>query len=175
MVEVQTCLIGLFFNAFGVNAAPADGHPEHRVAHLGQQGDVLLIAVIKIHRLLVGVIIALCHHRLCSCRAGHHTRQSFDAAVRHLIGFHTGCRCRACCDHVGQGWAAAAGIPAALVLVGGGRSSPEKSFRECTHGRLPPYFKTVSSGSPAFTVWPAISTTSAYWSASVTSTGVSRE
>jgi len=36
MVELQTCLIGFLLGSFGINTAPADGHTEHRIAHLCQ-------------------------------------------------------------------------------------------------------------------------------------------
>ena len=58
-------------------------------AHLTQQGDVLLVVVVKIGRLVVGVKDAILQDVLCAL--GQHTAHHRDlalGAVRHLIVGH---------------------------------------------------------------------------------------
>ena len=54
-IEVETRLIRLLLDALGEDATPGDGHAEHLEAHLGKEGDVLLIAMIEVDAVVVGI------------------------------------------------------------------------------------------------------------------------
>ena len=48
VVEVQAFLVGFGVVAVREDAAPRDGEPEDREAHLGEQRDVLGVAVVEV-------------------------------------------------------------------------------------------------------------------------------
>ena len=112
LVEGQTGLVGLGLVTVGENTGPGQAHAEGLKAHLGKEGDVLLVVVIEVDgsvRRIIMVGIAFEHLEV--------TEADREAvlAVR---------------DHVHVGQAAAIHIVSALALVGSRRAAPQEVFTE---------------------------------------------
>ena len=102
IVELQACLVGLRLVPVGENAGPGDGGAEALEAHLGQEGDVLFVAVVELDALMVGVILA----------------------GQHAFGDFTGHAVAACGHDVSHADALAAFLPAAFQLMGSYGAAP---------------------------------------------------
>ncbi|MPM68843.1 hypothetical protein SDC9_115778 [bioreactor metagenome] len=103
VVERQTGLVGLGLVPLREDAAPGDREAEDREAHLGEQRDVVAIAMVEVDALEFEVV------------GGRFIGGRGHDAVRH---------------HVLDGRALAVDVPGALQLVGGGRAAPQESFGE---------------------------------------------
>ena len=112
LVEGQAGLVGLSLVAVGEDAGPGQAHAEGLKAHLGKEGDVLLVVVIEIDAGLRGVVIAVLEVEHLA-PAGDH-RIALGAVRRHV--------------HVGQ--AAAIHVVSALALVGSRRAAPQEVCTE---------------------------------------------
>ena len=131
VVKLHTRCIGFLFQARGVQAAPVDGEPEGLEAHFTEEGDVLFVVVVEVDALVAGVVIALEAAEGASLRgiqAEHEVRMDFAVGglVSHLPGTFLG----APGADIGRGRPLAACVPAALKLVGGSGTAPEKVFRK---------------------------------------------
>ena len=58
VVELQALLVGLELVALGEDARPSDGGAEALEAHLGEELDVAVVAMIEVDGLVVGVALA---------------------------------------------------------------------------------------------------------------------
>ena len=112
LVEGQAGLVGLSLVAVGEDAGPGQAHAEGLKAHLGKEGDVLLVVVIEIDAGLRGVVIAVLEVEHLALAGDH--RIALGAVRRHV--------------HVGQ--AAAIHVVSALALVGSRRAAPQEVFTE---------------------------------------------
>ena len=112
VVEGDALLVGGRLVALGEDAGPLDGGAQRPEAHLGKEGDVLLVVMIEVDRLVVGVVLARQH------AVGDATRGVRDVVARG--------------HHVGNGHAFAALVPAALDLVRGQRAAPQEVLAQ-TH------------------------------------------
>ena len=116
VVEGETGLVGLGVVAVGEDAAPADGHAEHVEAHLREQRDVLLVAVVEVDAVMVGIELV-----------------GIDLEgdlARPLVG--------AAREVVVDGRTAAVCVPGTLELVGGRGPAPEEALGEnCCHDGIP--------------------------------------
>ena len=139
VVEVQALLVRLGLHARGEDAAPGDGHAEQLDAHLAQKRDVLGVAVVEVDGIVIGVVLALDHVELGALGQRGKHRAAAGGAVGQAIG-HGAQRLDAAARRaIALGHAAAALIPTALVLVSGGRATPQKVLREHRHG----YFLSI--------------------------------
>ncbi len=112
VVEGKAGLVGLLVVAVGEDAAPRDGHAEHVEAHLGEEGDVLLVVVVEVDAVVVGV----------------------ELVGVDVQGDLAGLLVGAAHEVVVDRGAAAVDVPGALELVGGGGAAPEEALREnCCH------------------------------------------
>ena len=112
LVEGQAFLVGLRLVAVGEDAAPADGQAVGLEAHLGEQRDVLLVAVVHVDGGLCRVVIAVLE-------------------IEHLaLSGHDRPACLAVRDHIDVGQAAATLVVRALALVGGRRAAPQEPIRK---------------------------------------------
>ena len=111
VVELQTLLIGFRFPAVGEDAGPVDGGAEGLEAHLGKQGDILLVVVVKIDRLMAGV-------QTIRVDGGGHP-------LGHGVG--------TVGAHIGHAGALAVHIPCALKLVGSTGAAPQEIIAENAH------------------------------------------
>ncbi len=116
LVEGEAGLVGGFLVAVGEDARPGDGHAEGLEAHLGEEGDVLLVVVIEVDAGLGGVVVAVLE-------------------VEHLaLAGNDGEAVLAVRGHVDVGEAAAVHVVGALALVRGGRAAPEEAVGEALGG-----------------------------------------
>ena len=111
VVEGQARLVGLGVVAVGEDAAPGDGHAEHVEAHLGEQGDVLLVVVVEVDAVVVGI---------------KHVRLDVDRDLARLLVAAAG-------EVVIDRGPAAIDVPSALELVGGRGAAPIETLGEL-HG-----------------------------------------
>ena len=108
IVEGEAGLVGLGVVAVGEDAAPGDGHAEHVEAHLGEQRDILLVAMVEIDAVMVGVeAVGVDVDR-------NLTRLLVAAAQEMVVDRRT----------------AAVHVPSALKLVGGGGATPIETLGE---------------------------------------------
>ena len=111
VVELQTLLIGFRFPAVGEDAGPVDGGAEGLEAQLGKQGDILLVVVVEIDRLMAGV-------QTVRVDGGGHP-------LGHGVG--------TVGAHIGHAGALAVHIPCALKLVGSTGAAPQEIIAENAH------------------------------------------
>ena len=107
VIKTQPRLVRLGLIPQREDARPGDGGAKTLEAHLGKQCDVVSVAVVEIHRLVVGV--AMTGLNLVG-----------DDAL-HPVG--------AAGEHIDDAEPLAALIPAPFYLVGGDRPPPQKVFR----------------------------------------------
>ena len=112
LVEGQASLVGLGLVAVGEDAGPRQAHAEGLKAHLGKEGDVLLVVVIEIDAGLRGIVIAVLEVEHLALAGDH--RIALGAVRSHV--------------HVGQ--AAAVHVVGALALVSSRRAAPQEVFTE---------------------------------------------
>ena len=112
LVESQTGLVGLSLVAIGEDAGPGQAHAEGLKAHLGKEGDVLLVVVVEIDAGLRGIVIAVLEVEHLALAGDH--RITLGAVRGHV--------------HVCQ--AAAVHVVGALALVGSRRAAPQEVFTE---------------------------------------------
>lgn len=112
LVEGQASLVGLGLVAVGENASPSQAHAEGLKAHLGKEGDVLLVMVIEIDAGLRGIVIAVLEVEHLALAGDH--RIALGAVRSHV--------------HVGQ--AAAVHVVGALALVGSRCAAPQEVITE---------------------------------------------
>ena len=111
VVELEARLVGGGLVAVGVDASPGDGGAEALEAHLGKEGDVLLIMVVEVDGFVVGVVFA-----------------GQDA-----VGDTAGMGVVAGGDDIHDAQALAAFAVGAFQLVSGDRAAPQEIFAEA-HG-----------------------------------------
>ena len=111
VVELQTLFVGLGLHAGGEDTGPVDGGAEGLEAHLGKEGNVLLVVVVEVDRLMAGVQPVRADgggdplgHRMGT--VGAHIRHAGTLAVH---------------------------IPCTLELVGGTGAAPQKVIAENAH------------------------------------------
>ena len=112
LVEVQASLVRLGLVAVGEDAGPRKAHAEGLKAHLGKEGDVLLVMVIEIDAGLRGIVIAVLEVEHLALAGDH--RIALGAVRSHV--------------HVGK--AAAVHVVGALALVGSRRAAPQEVITE---------------------------------------------
>lgn len=112
LVEGQASLVGLGLVTVGEDAGPRQAHAEGLKAHLGKEGDVLLVMVIEIDAGLRGIVIAVLEVEHLALAGDH--RIALGAVRSHV--------------HVGQ--AAAVHVVGALALVGSRRAAPQEVITE---------------------------------------------
>ena len=112
LVEGQASLVGLGLVTVGEDAGPSQAHTEGLKAHLGKEGDVLLVVVIEIDAGLRGIVIAVLEVEHLALAGDH--RIALGAVRSHV--------------HVGQ--AAAVHVVGALALVGSRRAAPQEVITE---------------------------------------------
>ena len=113
VVELQAGFVGGRLVAVGEDAGPGDGGAEALEAHLGKEGDVLFVVVVKVDGVVVGVVLA----------------------GQHAVGDPAGVGVVAGGDHVHDAQALAALAVGALQLMGGHSAAPQEIFAEA-HGRF---------------------------------------
>ena len=134
LVEGQAGLVGLGLVAVGEDAGPGQAHAEGLKAHLGKEGDVLLVVMVKIDAGLGGVVIAVLEVEHLALARDH--RVALGAVRCHI--------------HVGQ--AAAIHVVGALALVGSRRAAPQEVITE-SHASILSYaacrdFSIPANGTP---------------------------
>ena len=112
LVESQAGLVGLGLVAVGEDTGPGQAHAEGLKAHLGEEGDVLLVVVVEIDAGLRGIVIAVLKVEHLALAGDH--RIALGAVRGHV--------------HVGQ--AAAVHVVGALALVGSRRAAPQEVITE---------------------------------------------
>ncbi len=112
LVEGQASLVGLGLVAVGEDAGPGQAHTEGLKAHLGKEGDVLLVMVIEIDAGLRRIVIAVLEVEHLALAGDH--RIALGAVRSHV--------------HVGQ--TAAVHVVGALALVGSRRAAPQEVITE---------------------------------------------
>ena len=112
LVKCQAVLVGLGLVTVGEDAGPRQAHAEGLKAHLGEEGDVLLVVVVEIDAGLRGIVIAVLEVEHLALAGDH--RIALGAMRRHV--------------HVGQ--AAAIHVVGALALVGSRCAAPQEVFTE---------------------------------------------
>ena len=120
VVELEAGLVGLALLARREESRPVDGHAEHREAHLGEEGDVLLVVVVEVGRLVARVERTVLEH-------GVYLARRVLVAPAHVIG-HRG--------------ALAVDVPRSLILVRSRGAAPEEAFlhphvRPLSHSTCP--------------------------------------
>ena len=108
LVEGEAGLVGLGLVAVGENARPSEAHAKGLEAHLGKEGDVLLVAMVKVDAALRGVVVAVLKVKHLA-HAGAHSEAL--GAVRH---------------HIDIGQATPVDVIRALALVCGGGAAPQE-------------------------------------------------
>jgi hypothetical protein len=103
VVEGQALLVGGLLVPAREDPGPGDGEAEDREAHLGEQGDVLGVAVVKVDADLLEVLVG-----------GTLRGRGLDAVGQDVL----------------DGQALAALVVGAFDLVGGGRPAPQESLGE---------------------------------------------
>ena len=121
VIERQARLVGLQLLARGEDAAPRDGHAEHVETHLGEERDVLLVAVVEVDAVVVGVE-----------PVGVNLDRDLTRGVH-----------RAAEEVVVHGRTAPVHVPRALELVGRRRAAPVEALREGNRHDAPPFFSAV--------------------------------
>ena len=119
VIKAQAGLVWLGLQPGGKDARPVDRHAVDLEPHLGKQGDVLFIVVVKIHRVMAGVIIFLRVDVQCDA-----PRRLVVPRRHHVCGVRP----------------LAVRQPGALHLVGRGGAAPQKVLREAfgrVHARPP--------------------------------------
>ena len=106
LIKFQARLVGLLIEAVGVNAAPGDAQAVALKAHLREQGDVLLVVMVKINGLMAGIVVSLL------------ALQHSSGAVHHRPAL----RARGDQVHIGQ--TSAVHVVSALALIGGRGAAP---------------------------------------------------
>ena len=127
VVEREARLVGLQLVAHREDAAPGDGHAVHGEAHLGEERDVLLVAVVEVDAVVVGV---------------EAVRVDLDRDLAR--GVH-----RAPEEVVVYAGPAPVNVPRALELVGRRRAAPEKALREGNRHDELPFFSSSAGHSMA--------------------------
>ena len=112
LVESQPSLVGLGLVTVGEDTGPGQAHAEGLKAHLGKEGDILLVVVVEIDAGLRGIVIAVLEVEHLALAGDH--RIALGAVRCHI--------------HVGQ--AAAIHVISALALVGSRRAAPQEVFTE---------------------------------------------
>ena len=112
LVKGQAGLVGLALVTVGENAGPGQAHAEGLEAHLGKEGDVLLVVMVEIDAGLRGIVVAVLEVEHLALAGDHRVALG---AVRSNI-------------HVGQ--AAAVHVVGALALVGSRRAAPQEVITE---------------------------------------------
>ena len=112
LVKGQAGLVGLGLIAVGEDAGPGQAHAEGLKAHLGKEGDVLLVAMVKIDAGLRGIVVAVLEVEHLALAGDH--RVALGAVRSHV--------------HVGQ--TAAVHVVGALALVGSRRAAPQEVITE---------------------------------------------
>ena len=125
LIELQAFLVGFGLLAGGEDPGPGDGDPQHGKAHLGKEGEVLLVVMVEVDTPAFGV------GRVAGVRHG-----GGDLVVAHgVVGrvvLHVGVGLIG--GHIGHAGTLAVHIPSAFGLVGGQSAAPEKSLGE-THNK----------------------------------------
>ena len=108
LVEGEAGLIGLRLVSVGEDTGPSEAHAEGLEAHLREQRDVLLVAVVEVDAGLrrIEVPVLEIEHL-----ADAHTHREAILAVRH---------------HIDVGQATAVNVVRALALIGSGGSTPQE-------------------------------------------------
>ena len=119
LIKLQAGLVGLLIEAVGVNTAPGNAQAVALKAHLREQGDVLLVVMVKINGLMAGILISLL------------ALQHSSGAVHHRPALRAGG------DQVHIGQTSAVHVVSALALIGGRRAAPQKVFRKTSHMKPP--------------------------------------
>ena len=109
VIESQASLVGLGLLPGGEDAGPVDGGAENLESHLGKEGDVLLVVMVKVNGFVTRIELVWADG---SC----HPFGSGYAAVGAMIG---------------DALPFAVQVPASLKLVGGAGAAPEEAFWEC--------------------------------------------
>ena len=130
LVEGQAGLVGLGLVTVGEDAGPRQAHAEGLKAHLGKEGDVLLVVVVEIDAGLRGVVITVLEVEHLALAGDH--RVALGAVRRHV--------------HVGQ--AAAVHVVGTLALVGSRCAAPQEVFTE-SHTSILSYAACRSFSIPA--------------------------
>ena len=111
VVELQAGFVGGRLVAVGEDAGPGDGGAEALEAHLGKEGDVLLIMVVEVDGFVVGVVFA----------------------GQNAVGDTAGMGVVAGGDDIHDAQALAVFLVGAFQLVSGDRAAPQEIFAEA-HG-----------------------------------------
>ena len=126
LVEGQAGLVGLGLVTVGEDAGPRQAHTEGLKAHLGKEGDVLLVVVIEIDAGLRGIVIAVLEVEHLALAGDH--RIALGAVRSHV--------------HVGK--AAAVHVVGALALVGSRCAAPQEVITE-SHVSTPSHAVVIGS------------------------------
>ena len=111
-IESQAGLVGLSLVTVGEDAGPCQAHAEGLKAHLGEEGDVLLVVMVEIDAGLRGIVVAILEVEHLTLAGDH--RVALSAVRRHV--------------HVSQ--AATVHVVGTLALVGSRRAAPQEVFTE---------------------------------------------
>ena len=112
LVKGQAGLVGLGLVTVGEDTGPGQAHAEGLKAHLGKEGNVLLVVMVEIDAGLRGIVIAVLEVEHLALAGDH--RVTLRAVRRHI--------------HVGQ--AATVNVVRALALVGSRRAAPQEVITE---------------------------------------------
>ena len=112
LVEGQAGLVGLGLITVGEDTGPCQAHAEGLKAHLGKEGDVLLVVMVEIDAGLRGIVVAILEVEHLTLAGDH--RVALSAVRRHV--------------HVSQ--AATVHVVGTLALVGSRRAAPQEVFTE---------------------------------------------
>ena len=104
VIKLQTCLVRLCLIAIWKDPAPRDGKAEALEAHLREQGNVLFVMVVKINRLMAGIV-------------GVRMNVVVNLPLHTMSGPHL---------HIIDGQAPSPFLEAALILICRGSAAPQK-------------------------------------------------